>query len=482
MREAMIIGGRRVTSDVWLTVTNPADPAEMVGEIPSGTAADVHAAVAAARAANAHWRTVPLTDRIALLREAADRCGDLTHSVPALLTREMGKIVAESRMDLGGAQAHLRTAADLAEEALKPQLVVSDEFGSVELVRKAVGVVGTITPWNWPLGILLAKVAYALAAGNCVVSVPSPVTSLSTLNLMARIASVLPPGVVNVVTGEGSVVGAALAAHPDVGALAFTGGTVTGRAIMATASPTLKKLTLELGGNDPAVILDDVEINDDLASRLIAAAMTTSGQVCMAVKRVYVHRSAYDDLIEACADALDRSVVGDGLDPASTMGPLATRAQADRAQRLHDAAVAEGGTVLVRGRRGAKADGAGYFRPPALVTGVRDDSDVVAGEQFAPLLPILAFDDVHEAVRRANESPFGLSASVWSSDPDRARSVAAMLDGGTTFINQHGLRAVERRAPMGGVKHSGFGRELGHAGFDTFTHLVQINGRVVASR
>jgi aldehyde dehydrogenase len=470
---------RESASASRLEVRNPARPSEIVGTLAAGTGRDVADAVAAARRAFPSWRDTPLDDRVACLSEAAERIIALPDDVAELLTREMGKALWESRMDVGFAEYTLRFAAEAAAEAMTPLVVEDDEFGAVVVEKMPRGVAGAITPWNWPVGLLYIKLASALVTGNTVVCTPSPLASLAVVKTIEAIADAFPAGVLNLVTGVGAVVGAALVTHPDVPKISFTGSIPTGREIMRQAAGGIKALTLELGGNDPAILLDDVEITEDLAETLATGAMVTSGQICFAVKRIYAPNRVLPELVEAYGAALDKYVVGDGLDDGTTIGPVVSDAQLKRLRGFLDEARQRGASVTEHGALSAGADPAGYFHLPTMVTGADETFQIVADEQFGPATPIMGYDTIEEAVARANATEFGLKSSVWSADPERARMVARQLEAGTTFINQHSPFAVEIKAPLGGFKHSGVGREFGLAGLDAYVELHQINSRSI---
>ena len=475
-------GWRASTGSDRLIVSNPARRSETVGSIPAGTSADVDAAVAAATAAHGEWARTSVRERADLLRKAGDALIGIDPSAPAVLTREMGKVIAESMMDFGTPpmvwSTHLDDV-DRLEQLL--DATANDDLGAIRLRRRPVGVVGAIVPWNWPIALLGVKLGPALLAGNTVVAVPSPNASLSVLRAVEALGAVLPPGTVNVVAGAGETVGAALAAHTDVGMVAFTGGDVAGRAVATALGSNLRRGVFELGGNDAAVLLDDVVVDDALVQQLVAGAFLTSGQVCFAIKRIYAHRSIADAVVAAMADVLAGTVVGDGLDPAVTMGPVANDRQQARLQALVADATAAGATVTEVGHAqdGVDWDG-GSFELPKLVTGIDQAAALVQQEQFGPALPIVAFDDDGEAVRLANGTAFGLTGSVWSADRDRARGLAAQIDAGVTFVNQHGMAGFDPRYPFGGTKGSGYGREMGDEGLLEFTWSQVVNDRHVS--
>ena len=475
MTSPMVIGGTDAIArdGGTIEVRNPAQPTEIVGTIPRASAPDVDDAVRAARAAFAEWRATPLDDRTSLLHKSGDLLAEVAPDAAITLTREMGKILAEAQGDVANAEFMIRTLPGEAADVLAP-VRIDDDFGRVTVRREPLGVVGIIVPWNWPNVLLYMRVAEALATGNTVVCLPSPYASLSVLKCARALAGALPPGVLNVVTGLGVEAGAALTAHTGVEKVSFTGSIATGIEVLRSSAGTLKRTGLELGGNDPAVILEDVAVNEELGRSLVGSAFTTTGQVCFAIKRVYVARPIYADVLEVCLAAADEIVVGDGLDPRSTMGPLVNRPQLERFDRFVDEARERGAHVLERGTRLTESDPDGYFRQPSIVTGADETFTLVNDEQFGPALPIMAFDKVDEAVSRANASPFGLGASVWSADGDRARAVATRVEAGMVFLNRHDMGAAHPRGMFGGVKQSGIGRELGRWGLEGYTELRQI--------
>ena len=462
-----------------IPVVNPADPRRVVGSLSAGNATDVDRAVRSAALAQVSWSERTLEERCELVKAAgAAIFAAAEHGAPTL-TSEMGKVVAESFMDFGAPGFGWSVMVDdvpAVRRALHSRL--EDDLGAIDLFRRPVGVVGAIVPWNWPLALLGVKLGPALVAGNTVVAVPSPYASLAVLQAVQALQDVLPPGVLNVVTGTGPEVGSALVAHPGVNMVAFTGGVEVGREVAATAGRHLKRTVLELGGNDAAVLLDDVVVTDELITSLAAGAMMTAGQVCFAIKRLLVHRSLYDDVVSRIGDALSAVVVGDGLDPAATMGPLANSRQQDRFVGIVEEAEREGAKITELGRfTSAAAEGTGYFHLPKLVTQVSASSRIVQDEQFGPALPVLPFSTDDEAVELINGTPFGLTSSLWSADTTRAHALADRVSAGVTFINQHGMTAFDARAPFGGTKQSGYGREMGLEGMLEFTWTQQVNDR-----
>jgi acyl-CoA reductase-like NAD-dependent aldehyde dehydrogenase len=388
------------------------------------------------------------------------------HDLAALLAREHGKVRVEALMDtslLGGMAAAF---APLVAEALAPRTVSG---GATTVSWEPHGVVAAILPFNWPVSVMGNKILPALLAGDTVVVKAPPTCPGAVLLIAAEMAAALPPGVLNVVNGPDAALGRALVSHPGIDMISFTGGVGTGQAVMAAAAATTRPVVLELGGNDPAILAPDVEVDGALADRLFDAAFPTSGQVCMAVKRLYVHRDRMAETVEALRNRLAREVVGDGLADEVTMGPVHTAAARDRVEAFIAQAEAAGAPVHRPGRLRAEDDGSGgYFVSPALVEAPPADADIVREEQFAPALPLIPYDDIADAVEAGNDTPFGLCASVWSNDDALAADVAARLDAGIVWVNAHGMSAVDMYAPMGGWKQSGFGVELGPEGMQAF--------------
>lgn len=450
-------------------VYNPANREEIVGTAGHGDAAVVDRAVRAAHAAATAWAASTPQDRKRLMREAALAATADFDDRAHLLTREQGKVLWESNLDLAGAPYLLHECSRLiarvsAEEA------TDDARGRFVVRRRPVGVVAVIVPWNYPIVLAFNGIAAALAAGNTVVVKPPELAPLTLTRTITAVASALPPGVLNVVPGDGAETGSALAGHPLVRRVLFTGGTASGREVMRAAAQHITGVGLELGGNDPALVLESAEIDDELVSAIRHSAFTCSGQICFAIKRVYVHRSHYAALVDALAAAVDEIAVGDGLNPDSTIGPVISQQSRDRVQRLIDGAA----DATVR-RLGRKVDAAtwdrGNFLLPHLVSDIPHDSALVAAEQFGPVLPVVPFDTEDDAIAMANDSEFGLAASVWTRDDDHAFEVARRVDAGTVFVNVHRAGASDHTTPFGGVKQSGIGRINGWASIEEVTDV-----------
>ncbi|MFM7063426.1 MAG: aldehyde dehydrogenase family protein [Actinomycetes bacterium] len=469
-----LVGGAAAPVADWIERTNPARTTELVGRAGAVDAAGAAAAVEASDVAFHVWRTVAPTERAALLLAAADAVAAATDELAPLLARELGKVVDDCRGEMAFAAACLRDAVGAMDQVLGLK-EVDDDLGRLRIARVPFGVVVAVVPWNAPLILAMLKVAPALATGNTVVVKPSELVPLAVTRALEVIASHLPPGVLSVVHGRGDV-GAALVGHPLTRKVAFTGSGATGSLVAAAAAHHVTPLVMELGGNDPAIFLDDADLTDEVLERAVFGAFLTSGQVCMAAKRFLVpdHRVAeFADAFTAVAERV--LVVGDPLDPAVTVGPLVSELQQQRVAAMVDDARDRGAEIRTIGSVADGADlDAGWFMRPRLVLGLDDDAPLVRDEQFGPAVPVLGYATLDEAVARANASELALGSSVWSGDEARAIEVAARLEAGITFINCHNRAGMSFRAPFGGTKRSGYGREFGAAGLEEYvqTHTV----------
>lgn len=468
-RIALAVAGKQVAGDAGTyPVHDPGRPAEVALEAPWSSLEQVDRAVVAAAAAAPAWAATPLAERAAQLIAAAEVATEAAASadLASLLTRENGKVLAEAQFELAMPAAIAATFADLATGALADR----DGAGGGQIVARPYGVVAALLPFNWPVSVLISKVSPALLAGNTIVVKPPPTCPGAALAVAAAMASALPPGVVNTVNGPGIDVGEALINHPLVAMITLTGGSRTGRAVMRAAAERLIPVHLELGGNDPAIVAPDVEPDETLAGALLAAAFGSSGQVCMAIKRLYVPAERLDDFVEALIEQAAATVTGYGLDPTATLGPVHTAAAAQRAESLLDALAGCGAGVHRPGRLAVgAAEAGGYYVSPAIVAAPPPDAAVVVDEQFAPLLPVLGYHELDDAVAAANASSYGLAASVWSADDELATAVGCRLEAGTVFRNSHGPGALDPRFSFGGWKESGIGREFGVDGVLAYT-------------
>ena len=456
------IGGRRVATPRHVEVRNPAS-GEVVGLMPVASPEDIDAAVVAAAAAFKGWARTADAERQRLCQEVADVIEAHANELAQLLTLEQGKPLngMGSRYELAGAVAWTRATAALS---LPVEVLQDTPEGRVEVCRNPIGVVGSITPWNWPVMIACWHMIPAIRAGNTVVVKPSSLTPLSTIRTVELMNTVLPPGVVNVVTGEGGV-GGVLSAHPGIGKVVFTGSTPVGKKVMTAAAGTLKRLTLELGGNDAGIVLPDAD-PAQIAEGLFWGAFVNCGQTCAALKRLYVHDSIHDAVCDALVAYAEKVPMDDGRLASSLLGPVQNEAQFNLVRELVDDARANGGRVLIGGK---PMEGPGYFYPVTLVAGVDNGVRLVDEEQFGPALPIIRYHDVDEVIARANACEFGLGGSVWSGDIEKAKHYARQLECGSVWINKHG--AIQPNAPFSGVKQSGIGVEFGVEGLKEFTTI-----------
>jgi acyl-CoA reductase-like NAD-dependent aldehyde dehydrogenase len=452
-------------------IHNPARPAEQVGSAPAASPVQLDAAVDAARRARSEWGSTSVAARleavVAAFTAATERA--VVADLATRYTREHGKVRSEAEFELLTAPAIGQVLGGLAEDALAAELI-EPPSSYPRLQREPYGVAGLVIPFNWPVAVSAMKMTSALVAGNTAVVKPPPSCPLTLLEFAGALAANLPPGVVNVVNGPDVELGRQLVTHPGIDIVSLTGGVATGKAVMAAAAERLTPVLLELGGNDAAIIAPDLPITDALAEQLFGATYTTAGQVCMAVKRLYVDRARVDELADALLARCDREVVGDGLAPETTLGPMHTAAGRDRVQRQLDEAANDGAIVRNGGQlRQEDKDAGGYFLLPTIVTGTLAKTPLVREEQFGPALPILAYDEIEEAVTAANATEFGLTASIWTGDDALADDIASRLVAGTVSINCHGMAAQDPRLPFGGVGVSGIGRELGADGLRAFT-------------
>lgn len=426
--------------------------------------AQLDQAVAAAKAAFAKWSVTPIERRRQALLKIADALTARSAEFARLLTEEQGKPLAHAAGEIGGTIAMIRAfaAMDLPVKVLR-------ETDAERIVQHHVplGVVAAITPWNFPMILLMIKVAPALLAGNTVVAKPAPTTPLTTLLFGELCADSLPAGVFNVIVDQNDL-GAVLTQHPDVAKVAFTGSTATGKKVMASVASTIKRLTLELGGNDAAIVLDDVNVKE-IAAKIYQGAMVNSGQVCLAIKRVYVPDALYEAMCEELAALAGKTIVGDGLDATTEMGPLQNKVQFEKVKEYLDDAWQHGKVIA----GGKVLDRDGYFIAPTIVRDIPDGARLVREEQFGPVLPVLKYTDLDDAIARVNGTEYGLGATVWGKDLRRAYDVAQRIASGTVWVNKH--LELPPDIPFGGAKQSGFGTEMGQEGLEEFTQSKIIN-------
>lgn len=460
---AQLIDGELVAGERTVEVLDPATE-QAVGISPVASEGQVDAAVAAAKRAFESWGRTTFEQRQATVRGIIDRIMQHQENIARMITLETGKPIAaaQSEVDLALMWAEHVSNIDLAPEVLK-----DDADAYIEMRYRPLGVVVAIVPWNFPFFQTVYKIIPALMTGNTVVLKPAPTAPLNGMYLGEIIQDVVPAGVVNVVGDDGGV-GPQLTAHPDVAKVSFTGSTAAGRSVMASGAPTLKRIVLELGGNDAAIVLDDVDV-DATVEQIYSWAFMNTGQVCINIKRIFVPGSIFEEFAEKFAERANRAVLGHGLDPSTELGPVQNARQFAAAQRYLKHAV-EDGTVIAGGEI---VDGPGYFVRPTVVRDVKEDSPLIREETFGPVRTLIRYDDLDDAVRRANDTEYGLGNSVWGTDIEKATKIANRLESGTVWVNTH--FALDPGVPFGGHKQSGKGFEFGRDGLEEFTNKFAVH-------
>ena len=459
----LLINGEMVAGTSTMPVLNPATE-EVLTDCPRSSEEQLNQAVQAAKNAFSSWSQTQIQERKEIVLKIADIVEANAQELAQILTEEQGKPIGDATGEVYGMAAFCRYFASLD---LPVKLIEDSDGRKVEAHRTPLGVVGAIVPWNFPLILLAFKLPPALIAGNTIVIKPAPTTPLSTLRVAELIKDVAPPGVINVITDLNDL-GAALTAHPDVRKISFTGSTATGAKVMAGAAGLLKRITLELGGNDAGIVLNDVDPKE-AAPKLFNSAFQNTGQVCIAMKRLYVHEDIYDEMCDELATLANETVIGNGLEQGTKLGPLNNKMQFDKVKELIEEAKTDGNVIA----GGEVPDQPGYFIRPTIVRDIEEGSRLVDEEQFGPVLPVMKFSDEKDAVKRANATQWGLGGSVWSSDLDKAYALAEKMEAGTIWINKHS--ELDPTIPFGGSNQSGLGRELGAEGLEEFTQLKIIN-------
>ncbi|BBD02010.1 aldehyde dehydrogenase (NAD(+)) [Sphingobium sp. YG1] len=460
----MLIDGELVPGVSQFDVVNPAT-AQAFAQCPKADEALAERAIAAAKKAQPGWASLPVEERAALTNKLADALEARVGEFASLLTSEQGKPLDQAGYEIMGSVFTLRAFSAMRVE---PKVLRDEGGNKVVEHRTPLGVVASITPWNFPLILLMNKLGPALVTGNTMVSKPAPTTPLTTLLFGELAKDILPAGVLNIVCDQNEL-GPLLTGHKDIAKVAFTGSTATGKKVMASSAGTVKRVTLELGGNDAAIVLDDVDARQ-VAKKVYQGAMTNAGQICVAVKRAYVPSAMYDDFCDELAKLANEAIVDDGAKQGTTIGPVQNKMQFDKVSALIADAKTRG-TVLAGGE---PMDRPGYFIAPTIVRDLPEDAPLVQEEQFGPVLPVLKYDDIEDVIARANDSDYGLAGTVWGKDVERATAVAMQIDTGTVWVNQH--LAIDANIPFRGVKQSGLGGELGEAGLLEYTqaHIVNI--------
>ncbi|WP_180015536.1 aldehyde dehydrogenase family protein [Acinetobacter sp. YH16031] len=447
-------------------VINPADE-QVLALCSSPSEAQIEDTIRSAEQAFHQWKNTDDATRQSILHRIADRIEEHREELARLVVQEQGKPYALAEFEVGGAIAWTRYQAELKIET---EILQDDANKRIELHHRPLGVVASVTPWNWPLMIAVWHIMPAIRAGNVVINKPSEFTPLSTLRLGELIQQEVAPGVVSILTGGGEV-GANLTSHPAIAKVVFTGSTATGQRIMQNAAATFKHLTLELGGNDAGIVLPDTDIQA-MATRIFNGAFINMGQTCAALKRLYVHDSQYDSLAQELVKVAQQQSLGDGLAETTTFGPVQNIKQYQKVQTMIQEAQDEGAIVMTSGQN---LPDTGYFIAPTIVTNVSPDSRLVQEEQFGPVLPLIRYHDIEEVLTEANNTDFGLGGSIWSSNLEQAQQFAQRLSCGTAWINTHG--EIFPHVPFGGWKHSGIGAQFGLSGLleNTIQQVVHIN-------
>jgi acyl-CoA reductase-like NAD-dependent aldehyde dehydrogenase len=454
-----------------INVINPARISEIVGEVAESSAADIERALAEAERAFKSWSGVPPEERASRMLDGARELRNALPDLATLFTRENGKPLREAEIDIRRSIELLEIIAGDLRGWSRPVLLDANQ--PVWARRRPRGITAVISPWNSPVLLSFKRFVPAIATGNTTVVKPSSYCPLTIMECIRVLGRHFPPGVLQVVIGSGAAAGEQLTTDERVRTIAFTGSTETGRRIMELASRTVKKVFMELGGNDPAVILTDAKLDAEAITRLRHAILRASGQVCIAIKRIYVHVSRFDELTDKLAESFDRMIVGDGLVPETTMGPLNNKSQFDFVTGLIEKCVRNNRCVVTKGRKlSAGSWTEGFFMLPSIIVGAAEEDEVVRCEQFGPVIPIMPFEDEEDALARANNTPYGLRASVWTEDRAHAEFLADRLEAGAVFLNNHGIfRDLHIEFP--GIKQSGFSRESRSAALD---HYVDTYG------
>lgn len=462
-----LIDGEMVETAQTMEVVNPANE-EVIGTVPACGKDELDRAVAAARRAFKIWSKTPMEERRAAIRKISGIIKENADELHRLLTAEQGKPHQQAMGEVIGASMMVgaQSSLDLDDE------VNEDSDTRLSRTRRVpVGVVGGIVPWNFPVMMAMQKIAPAMLSGCTIVLKPSPFTPLTTLRIAELIKDAAPAGVINVITGEDSL-GPLITEHPDIDKITFTGSTATGKKIMEGASRDLKRITLELGGNDASIVLPDADVGK-VAEQLFWSSFSNAGQICVAAKRVYIHEDIYDDLSKAIAEYAKTVKVGDGSQQGTGVGPIQNRKQYERVLDLIQDAKDQGYKFLVGGDHDPKVPG--YYVPITILDNPPEDARIVAEEQFGPVMPLMKFSSDEEVIERANNSDYGLAGAVWTKDTDRGVRIAEQLETGTVWINEY--LHLSPFAPFGGHKQSGFGAEYGKEGLLEFTYPQVITVR-----
>ncbi|MFZ1742953.1 MAG: aldehyde dehydrogenase family protein [Pontixanthobacter sp.] len=467
-----LIDGELVSTANTMEVLNPANE-QVVGLVPSCGEAELDRAVAAARKAFKTWSKTPIDDRRAVIQAMAGAIKENADELYRLLTTEQGKPHDQAKGEIFGAIGMMSAQSTLSLD----EVINEDSDQRLSRTRRVpVGVVGGIVPWNFPVMMAMQKIAPAMLSGCTIVLKPSPFTPLTTLRIAELIKDIVPAGVVNIITGEDTL-GPLITNHPDINKITFTGSTATGKKIMEGASKDLKRITLELGGNDASIVLPDADVSK-VAEQLFWSSFSNAGQICVAAKRIYIHEDIYDEMAATIAEVAKNVTVGDGSQQGTGVGPIQNKKQYDRVCELIQDAKDNGYKFLVGGD--VDPSGSGYYVPITIMDNPPESARIVAEEQFGPVMPLMKFSTTEEVIQRANNSDYGLAGAVWTGDTDKGVAVAEQLETGTVWVNEY--LHLSPFAPFGGHKQSGFGAEYGVEGLKEFTYsqVITVKKEAVA--
>jgi acyl-CoA reductase-like NAD-dependent aldehyde dehydrogenase len=474
MRINMFIDNRDLVTNQYTEVRDPGRLSDVVGFVAKGTAQDVDQAVRSAYRAFHTWKKISLDKRISLLLKVADRLEAETSSLAEVVSKENGMLLSTSKIEIAMAVSGIRNIAEIAGNFFEPK-VIEDETGWVSVEKKPMGVIACIVPWNAPIVLTIQKLAPALIAGNTTVFKPSPFAPMGVTLVLKMAAEFLPPGVINVVHGDGDV-GSALTTHPLIRKISFTGGGATAKHVMRAAADSLKGVHFELGGNDPAIVLSDANL-DEVVPRIVNGVFRRSGQFCYAIKRIYVPTGLYNDFFENMCQLTKEYKIGHQLDEKATFGPLNNRVQYENVKEIIERIKNSAASIVELGTK-LEPDNweNGYYLKPVLVRDVDPNQEIVACEQFGPVIPIVSYRTEEEVIQMVNNSEYGLGSSVWTSDFEKGLQLAAEIEAGMTFINGAGQTSLGHKyMPFGGVKQSGIGRENSEMIYDEYTETHAIN-------
>lgn len=472
MSEFPSISGQFLINGEWIKggkvtdVINPANIKEVVGQVALCTKEEVVQAIDAAERAFPVWASTPAEKRAELVKQASVPLGAMIEQCVPLFVRENGKVLVEAKKDLLRCVEIMSKGADALVKWWQTETLPGGQM--VQIRRRPRGVTAVISPWNSPMILTFKRVIPAVLAGNSVVVKPATNCPLTVLETLKVVAAALPPGVINIVTGSGALVGEVICSDPRVRTIAFTGSTETGKQIMSMSAGTVKKLYMELGGNDPALILPDAVLDEGAMQRIRMGILRAAGQVCSAIKRVYVHESRYEEFIDKLTKEFQRMIVGNGIQPDAMMGPINNKTQFDFVTGLIERTKQSGAHVETLGiKLDEETWENGYFMLPSIATGVTQESELVRTEQFGPIIPVLKYADLDEAVAMANDTEFGLRASVWTAEQAQAEALADRLQAGAVFFNNHTI-FQDLHYDFPGLKESGLSRETEWCGIDLF--------------